>query len=461
MAVITWLTLVPRIWRRRDPSGPAFPVLARAKAAFPLAIGPTGRYLVDQEARPFLIHGDSPWSLTHNLTLEEAVRYMETRHAQGFNTLRISVLDAYDQDAEKTYSPDRYGQRPFRNDDLTQPNEAYWAHVDRVFTQAEKLGFLLLVTPAYLGADEDGYVDLLKTNGPAKCRAFGLWIGRRYRALDNILWVHGADRNPYDVRSEVRALAEGIREVDERHLHTAQWANGTSAFDYYDNEGWLDLNASYTYGPVAWRILGDRDHVPSRPVFLIETHYENDFAGKSADDIRAYPYRAILSGAAGHVFGNRPLWFCGKGWERALHSAGSRYMAYAFMFFSSRPWHELEPDRTHQFVVEGHWESGADEGVQAAVTRGADTLMAYLPPARKAVRVDLERLSGERLQAHWFDPRTGQATRIGTFARSGSRVFRVPADGDWLLVLDDEAMGYAPPDVASSPGPTAHPTPRK
>ncbi len=415
------------------------------EVAFPLTIGPTGRYLADQRGVPFLIHGDTPWSLTHNLTFEEAVRYMTVRKAQGFNTFLVSVPDAYDADGNKTYAPDRYGQQAFVGDDLTQPNEPYWAHVDRVFREAEKLGLLLLVTPAYLGADKDGYVDLLRKAGPPRCRQYGLWIGKRYRALSNLLWVHGGDRNPWDVRDEVRALAQAIREVDERHLHTAHWANGTAAFDYFGDEGWLDVNSSYTYGPVAWRILADREGSRPRPTFLIESHYENDFGGRTADDGRAYPYRAILSGATGHLFGNKPLWFCGRGWEAALDSPGARYMTHVFALFRSRPWYELEPDRAHQLVVQGHGESGADDGVQAAVTRDRTTAIAYLPASRREIRVDVERLAGRRFRAHWFDPRTGAATPVAPFDRAGSQTFAPPAEGDFVLVIDDEARRYGPP----------------
>jgi hypothetical protein len=247
------------------------------------------------------------------------------------------------------------------------------------------------------------------------------------------------------VRDEVRAIAQAIREVDDRHLHTAHWANGTAGFDYFGDEGWLDLNSSYTYGPVAWRILADRDAQPPRPTFLIETHYENDFGGKTADDVRAYPYRAILSGAAGHLFGNKPLWYCGRGWEQALDSPGARYMTNVIALFRSRAWYNLEPDRRHQFVVEGHWESGSDSGVQTAVTRDRTTLISYLPAERRQVRVDLDQFPGRQLRAHWFDPRTGTATPIEAFARSGSHVFTVPGDGDWVLVVDDEAKRYGPP----------------
>jgi hypothetical protein len=102
-------------------------VLAGAEEppAFPLAVGPAGRTLVDQRGVPFFIHGDTPWSLTHNLTYEEAVRYMEDRRSRGFNTLMVSTPDAYDQDGKATYPPDRYGHQPFAGDDLTRPVEAY------------------------------------------------------------------------------------------------------------------------------------------------------------------------------------------------------------------------------------------------------------------------------------------------------------------------------------------------
>jgi hypothetical protein len=120
-------------------------------------------------------------------------------------------------------------------------------------------------------------------------------------------------------------------------------------------------------------------------------------------------------------------------------------MTHVLALFRSRPWYELEPDRRHQFVVEGHGESGADSGVQAAVTRDRSTLIAYLPPGARHVRVDLEPFPGRQLRAHWFDPRTGVATLIEALVRSGSHVFTPPAEGDWVLVLDDEAKRYGPP----------------
>ena len=70
------------------PSGTAWP-----KAAFPLGIATGNRYLEDAAGRPFLIHGDTAWSLIAQLTLEDAGRYLQDRRARGFNTILVNLLE--------------------------------------------------------------------------------------------------------------------------------------------------------------------------------------------------------------------------------------------------------------------------------------------------------------------------------------------------------------------------------
>ena len=58
----------------------------------------------------------------------------------------------------------------------------------------------------------------------------------RYTNFDNILWMHGGDRNPGKAMEEVRAIAQGILETDKRHLHTAHWSPehpGAKCYDSY------------------------------------------------------------------------------------------------------------------------------------------------------------------------------------------------------------------------------------
>src|SRR5262249_34193413 len=68
--------------------------LAAAAPLFPLKVGPSGRYLVDQNNVPFLIAGESPQAMIGNLSLADAELFFVTRKAQGFNTVLIDLLCA-------------------------------------------------------------------------------------------------------------------------------------------------------------------------------------------------------------------------------------------------------------------------------------------------------------------------------------------------------------------------------
>ena len=58
----------------------------------PLRVGPTGRYLVDQNGNPFLITGESPQALIGDLTESDAALFFANRRAHGFNTVWINLL---------------------------------------------------------------------------------------------------------------------------------------------------------------------------------------------------------------------------------------------------------------------------------------------------------------------------------------------------------------------------------
>jgi hypothetical protein len=69
-------------------------------------------------------------------------------------------------------------------------------------------------------------------------------------------------------------------------------------------------------------------------------------------------------------------------------------------------------------------------------------------PDGKAFTVNTSKLSGSTLVATWYNPRTGQSTAAGRFAKSATRTFTPPTSGtnnDWVLILDDAAKGYRLP----------------
>ena len=69
-------------------------------------------------------------------------------------------------------------------------------------------------------------------------------------------------------------------------------------------------------------------------------------------------------------------------------------------------------------------------------------------PLGQPVTVDLEKLSGEKIKAWWYDPRHGTADEIGVFDKKSNRQFNPPIHGkgnDWVLVLDDVSKNFPPP----------------
>src|SRR5207302_9954191 len=63
-----------------------------ADPAYPVKVGPTGRYLVDQNGVPFLITGDSPQAMIGNLSEAEAELFFSNRRAYGCNMVWIDLL---------------------------------------------------------------------------------------------------------------------------------------------------------------------------------------------------------------------------------------------------------------------------------------------------------------------------------------------------------------------------------
>ena len=81
-------------------------------------------------------------------------------------------------------------------------------------------------------------------------------------------------------------------------------------------------------------------------------------------------------------------------------------------------------------------------------TRGESYLFAYTYTGRP-FSIRMGAISGSRVRAWWYDPRSGSADEIGVFPNESDRRFEPPGapkpGNDWVLVVDDEAADYAPP----------------
>ncbi|MCM2310762.1 MAG: DUF4038 domain-containing protein, partial [Steroidobacteraceae bacterium] len=220
-------------------------------ARFPLHTETGKRYLVDANGQPFFVHGESAWALIAQLTREEADQYLEDRRLKGFNTVMVQLVVHGLLSSAPGYNPpyNIYGVAPFTvAGDFSTPNEAYFAHAEYVIAKAAEKGLLVLLAPAYMGYQggyQGWYADMI-ANGEAKLRGYGRYVANRFRAYDNIVWLQGGDYNPPE-KALLRAVANGIRDIDTRWLHTFHGARGTSALGFLGSaEPWLGVNDIYT-----------------------------------------------------------------------------------------------------------------------------------------------------------------------------------------------------------------------
>jgi hypothetical protein len=427
----------------RRPTGPY---------AYPLKVGPTGRYLVDQNGKPFLLVGDAAWSLVAQLTDADADAYLADRQRLGFTAVLVNLIE---HEFSTNAPADIYGLKPFARKAFTTPNEAYFAHADHIIQSAAQKGILVLLAPAYLGfgCGDQGWCAEMQAASLAQMRAWGRYVGRRYGRFDNIVWVIGGDADPSPVKGKVLAVVGGIRSVDSRHLFTAHNARGTMAIVPWSGAAWLVVNDIYTGGLEYVHAESAYAVSPARPFFLVEAYYENE-RGTSAQSLRAQSYWTVLSGGFGHVFGNCPIWSFGApaaarvcpatDWRAEQHAQGSLNMSFFQALFGGRHWYSLVPDVTHIALTAGYGTPGEKDYATAAYAADGSSIIAYLPSSR-AVTVSGRRLAGARMTAWWYDPGTGVATRIGSYPTSGTRVFTPPGSGDWVLVVDSQRSGFASP----------------
>jgi hypothetical protein len=411
---------------------------AAVSAAFPLHVEGGTRHLIDANGKPFLVHGDTPWSLIVQLTRGEVDQYLEDRRQKGFNTILVELIEHF----FSTNPPNNaYGQGPFLvPGDFSTPNEAYFAHADYVITKASEKGMLVMLTPAYMGfqGGPEGWYQEMAANGETKLRAYGQYLANRFKAHDNIIWVQGGDYNPPE-RLLLRALANGILDVDTRWLQTFHGSRGSSALGVLGvSETWLTLNDIYTDENTVVASAFQEYGRSTMPFFLIEARYEGE--GASEATVRTQAYQAVLSGSSGHLMGNNPVWLFGSGWQAALNSPGARTLSNLDNLFDSVAWSTLQPDTNNTFLTAGAG-SGGTRAVAARASSGAFALI-YMPTTR-AVTIDLSQISGPNVRARWYDPASGIYTAVAgsPFPAAGSLVFtptgtNASGYGDWVLVLD-------------------------
>jgi hypothetical protein len=439
--------------------------------AYPLKASSNGRYLVDQNNRPFRIHGDSAQSLIVNLTYAEAEIYLSNRQAKGVNAVNINLLEhKYGARAPAN----RNGDPPFTTPrDFSTPNEAYFAFADSIIDLIASKGMLVSLAYLYLGAhgnDEGWWAELTNgTNTQAVCYNFGRYLGNRYKNRKNILWVIGADYFPprgSEGETRLHKILEGVKSAGATQLQAGDWSAPCLSTDEAAFASAMDLNAVYTYGPgnngVTYaEARRGYSHSPAIPAYLKETGYEAEgwIPGDPAS-VRKYEYWAMLSGCtAGGFYGHRDVWgfatrswwsgfpFGHQRWQVSLEAIGALDWQRLGQLLDSVPAHNLVPSGLagmRTLITSGGGTLGGSDYVAAAATPDGKVLLAYVPPTgtgSRSITVDMAAM-GASARARWFNPTSGAYTSIApSIANAGTHQFTTPGNNgasanDWVLVVD-------------------------
>ncbi len=444
----------------------------------PLKVSENKRFIVTADGQPFFYLGDTAWELFHRLNREEADRYLKNRADKGFTVIQAVALAELDG----LNDPNPYGHRPLVNNDPTKPdvkdgaNNDYWDHVDYIVRKADSLGLYIGFLPTWGDKWNKKWGVGPEVFTTQNAEAYGQWLGQRYKDQNNIIWILGGDRPvESELHSEInRAMAKGIRKGDGgAHLMTLHPTGGRGSAEWFHNDDWLDFNMRQNghvpeFNPRYEMTKADYDRTPIKPVIDGEPIYEDhpiSFKAKElghsvAADVRRPLYWDLFTGAFGHTYGHHSVWQMWQPgrqpinnplmpWFEAIDQPGAAQMQYGRWLMESRPFLTRVPDDSVIVTADPPSSvpgAGAKRYVATRDTEGSYA-MVYVPAGR-AFKVNLGKLSGDKVKAWWFNPRNGKATLIGTFAKTPERQFAPPDAGenlDWVLVLDDASKNFPPP----------------
>lgn len=425
-----------------------------------LQIARTQRHLITSDGAPFFWLGDTAWELFHRLDKQEVVQYLDDRAGKGFTVIQAVIL----AELEGLTVPNAQGDLPLHDLDPTQPNEAYFAFVDFVLTEAAQRGIYIGLLPTWGDKYHKAWGVGPEIFTPDNAFRYGEFLGQRYKEVSNIVWVMGGDRLPADEEDYriVCRMSEGVRAGGATHLMTMHPKGGHISSLIYGKESWLQLDmfqSLHMKGCKEYRYVRKAlKSTPPRPIIDGEPGYENipNFLNKwqkhrlNDFDVRRAAYWSMLSGAAGHTYGCNEIWQMHAGgrdpqhradrsWAAAMQFPGATQMGYMRTFFERIPWQRLQPCQV--FLGGFNWPNG---GYRVAMVDEKRLFAVAYTPEGKSIEAKLGTLLAIRVKAYWFDPASGVYELIGDTIPAQRRRFMPKstesANRDRVLLVMEEGF---------------------
>lgn len=439
-----------------------------------LMVSKEKRYLMNEDGTPFFWLADTGWLLPERLNRDEASFYLGSCSRAGFNVVQVQTLNAVP-------SINCYGQYSmtdgynFKNIDK-KGVYGYWNHMDYIIQTAERNGIYIAMVCIWGSQVKSGAINA------QQAQAYGKFLGERYKNNPNIIWVIGGDVRG-DVHPEVfESLAHAIKSVDKNHLMTFHPFGRTSSVQFFNAADWLDFNMFQSGHRRYGQTKGDGDFsnkesleednwrfveqglgaTPLKPILDAEPSYEDIPQGLHDPaqphwkdyDVRRYAYWSVFAGSCGHTYGhNNIMQFAKPGvggaygadgdkkpWYKALLDPGYNQMQYLKCLMVTFPYFDRVPD---QSVICGQ---NGERYNRIIATRGNDYLLVYNYSGRP-MELDLRKISGEKKNVWWFNPKDGSLEYVGEFNNQVSKFSHDGAYGDdRVLIAVDFQKNYVQKD---------------
>jgi hypothetical protein len=446
-----------------------------AVATFPVSPSANARYLRDALGAPFPILGRTAWFITSISQADHRV-FLDDSAAKGHTAIEFHAVNHDPRGNNAPFGGNgalpflkrldggnwtgalTYGNIDAEAPDFTTPNAAYWTLVDDILDYAASKGQLAFMFPAYVGyaGGDQGYMQELVANGPAKIHAYGAFIAGRYASRGNIVWMMGGDMGTFTSEQNAveQALLDGLKSVagQQSTLFSAEWSSESIATDQVPFGSAMSLNGAYSWsGDVSNQGRRGYAFVPVEPAFLLEEPYDeegpdgNGYNPSATQPVRRFQWWGWLSAVGGYISGNGYVWLFTPGWQGHLDTQGAKDMARLDVFAGSIAWQDLVPSGLGgmgTIVTAGGGSVSSPDYVAAAATPDGKLLVGYVPPAHSGtITLAMTTLSGPS-RARWFNPTTAAYTDIAdNLPNTGTHVFTPPGDNgtgssDWVIVLD-------------------------
>ena len=340
----------------------------------------------------------------------------------------------------------------------------YWDHAEYITDLAAQKGIYMALVPVWGSAMKEGKVT------PAQAKIYADFLISRFSKKWNIIWMNGGDIKGSDGIAVWKTIGNELHTKDKIHLITFHPRGRTSSSTWFHNEKWLafnsfqsghrrydqdtSVNETLHYGEDNWKyVQADYKQLPTKPVLDAEPSYEgipqglHDTAEKrwQAADVRRYGYWSVFAGACGYTYGNNSVMqFLKPGeknsaygakdfWYDAVNDPGATQMILLKKLMLSRGYFSRIPDQSLMVDNGSRYE-------RVAATRGKDFALFYSYTG-KPFKVQMGKISGKKVMASRFNPRTGEYSKYDLFENKGVVEFKFPGtakDGnDWVLILEE------------------------